>query len=241
MGRSQPPRRFPAARQGRASRPAGAAASNSVPVPSRAVSPSTQAHMLRYCRRSTSTSPKRWYMTHGTSTAASPCSLRTRIGEPPAEVDPRHEHRYDAEPVPGPRPGPSATRSGIRRSRIDRSRWARRPGASPIQPSRSSRCGQSVGTLEVVAAHAPEDVVVELVTIGLEHSNEPASGPGWSSHDPGDHHRREAGPASPVTSTYRKPWNVNRGSHPGRPDRPSGCSCRSRAPSAAAGRGVRRP
>ena len=34
---------------------------------------------------------------------------------------------------------------------------------SPVQPSRSSRCGQSVGTLRKLPLHAPHDVAVQLV------------------------------------------------------------------------------
>ena len=34
---------------------------------------------------------------------------------------------------------------------------------SPVQPSRSSRCGQSVGTSRKLPRSAPDDVAVQLV------------------------------------------------------------------------------
>ncbi len=48
--------------------------------------------------------------------------------------------------------------------------------ASPVQPSLSSRCGQSVGTLRKLPRCPQTMFSCSLLTIGLEHSKDPEGG-----------------------------------------------------------------
>src|ERR671932_210126 len=48
--------------------------------------------------------------------------------------------------------------------------------ASPIQPKRSSRCGQSVGTLKKLPRWPQTMLLCNWFTIGFEHSKDPLEG-----------------------------------------------------------------
>ena len=83
---------------------------------------------------------------------------------------------------------------------------------SPVQPSRSSRCGQSVGTSRKLPLVPHTTFRWNCLSSGSEHSNDPVRScrcgrrlpPGQST---------VSSPGHPETSAYRKPWNVLVGSN----------------------------
>ena len=82
--------------------------------------------------------------------------------------------------------------------------------ASPIQPSRSSRCGQSVMTLWRLPRRPHRVFSKILLTSGEEVSTVPAGGASECSTSPVSAVGSGV-PGKPVISTYRNPWYVNRG------------------------------
>ena len=83
---------------------------------------------------------------------------------------------------------------------------------SPAQPSRSSRCGQSVGTSMKLPRIVQTTLSWSRLSSGSEQSNQPLRAMSvWittASRSSGD-----GVPGHPSTSTYRKPWYVKLGSH----------------------------
>ena len=111
----------------------------------------------------------RSYSVHGTTTAASPQPASACSRERAAAAMNGTYSRHDAAVVlelldrevgqPGAQHAGGVVEEGRRRRE--------RPARSPVQPSRSSRCGQSVGHVDEVAAHAPDDVLVQPVDVGV--------------------------------------------------------------------------
>lgn len=102
---------------------------------------STQPRMLANCRHRTSTSPKCRYSTHGTTVAASPHAVAagesvfstsgtTNGTEPSSNCSLARSFSHDDR-------NPAVSN---RNDAVGENTWM-----SPVQPSRSSRCGQSVG------------------------------------------------------------------------------------------------
>ena len=149
----------PAERPGRASRRTGTCPSHRRRSPAISSSVSTHDVMLGYCRSSIATSAKRSCSTHGTTVAASP---HAAAGLACAEHV-RHDERHDAaarllleREVAQPRVEEAAhvvEEARGRREHLD--------VAGPAQPLVALRAvGREV---EEVAAHAPHDVLVQLV------------------------------------------------------------------------------
>ena len=139
-------RRGPAAApRGRASRRAGSRCPRAATVPRSRPAGRPRRRALSNCARSTPTSPNRSYSVHGTTVAASPHAAPGRCGV----------HIVSAG-ITGTNHGtvPSGSCSAARSrshpvSIPDASKRKDAVGAktwmSPVQPRRSSRCGQSVG------------------------------------------------------------------------------------------------
>ena len=170
--------------------------------------------MLGYWRRSTSASPYASYSVHGTTVAASP-----QPHEPyskTARSVPRATSRtFGTTAGTAPSSRWSAARSASQLARKARlSALAQAAGEktmmSPVQPSRSSRCGQSLG----MARKLPRWDQVTLRNSWLTLSSEQAKVPVTS--------RSEDTTATSTSSTttsgevsmsaYRNPWKVKAGS-----------------------------
>ena len=138
-----------------------------------------------------------------------------RPPSPPARTAPRLGARR-----PGPRKTPPVTGSWSKaRSRsqlaqndpasnnvqaVDANAWA-----SPVQPRRSSRCGQSVGTETKLSRCGPNDVLVEPVQVRVGATRmSPRRGVVLLMAT----YATSMTSASVSISAYRKPWNVNVGS-----------------------------
>ena len=120
-------------------------------------------------------SPYASYTAHGTIVAASAQPARPNRSRP-FEHDVRDDARHAQHRVLLEREVPQPARARTPRRRTACEPVGANAWASPVQPSRSSRCGQSVGHGHEVVALRPDDVLVEPVQRRRrEHSNVAAS------------------------------------------------------------------
>ena len=168
---------------------------------------STHAFALGYCRRTVSASPRRRSRTSGTITAASPHAAAGRAmpmtsgttnGTVPSAACSSARSRSHESRNP---------RTSYRKAAVGAKTWM-----SPVQPKRSSRCGQSVGIETTLPRRLHTTLSCRRCSNGCDVRNEPVrsrslctttavTAPSGIS------------PGHPETSAYRKPWNVNSGSH----------------------------
>ena len=154
----------------------------------------------------------RSYSTHGTTTAASPqptsaCCGKGRSGRNGTYIG----------TIPSWSSSCSTARSASQdRSIPDASKRNDAVGAktcrSPVQPSRSSRCGQSVGRSTKLPRMPQTTFSCSRSTSASEQVKVPVRRRSvWTTT--ASRASAVSSPGQPVTSAYRKPWKVNRGSH----------------------------
>ena len=135
------------------------------------------------------------------------------VGTPPIEHvggadDVGHDRRRRRPRRSGRSRGRAATTPRTTRSRRACSAVGANACASPVQPSRSSRCGQSVGTETKLSRCDQKTFEWNRSSAACDERNVRARGEVARDRDRG----RPTRPRRPSTSAYRKPWNVKTGS-----------------------------
>ena len=197
----------PAGRRGRASRRTGTGPPRGLTgQPEQPVDPG--AHALELARRALPGRRSARRATHGTTSRRRP---RPRPARPSRAA--RWARRTARR---RPRPSARSARSTSHDARKPAQSYRKRAvGAktwmSPVQPSRSSRCGQSVGRSRKLPRMPQTTFSCSRFSSGSEHSNQPVRSMSRVARRRATTSAASSSPGHPSTSAYRKPWNVKRG------------------------------